>query len=88
MVHPKSSFRRPIIFTKTGGKSHAENIAVGHSWGHCGTGRSDAQKDVCGGVTTNLGKDVQDKLLSALVAAVAALVCAAIDYLTKEEPKS
>lgn len=34
---------------------------------------------------TDGGKGIQDKLLSVLVAAVAALLCAAIDYLTKEE---
>lgn len=34
---------------------------------------------------TDGGKGIQDKLLGVLVAAVAALLCAAIDHLTKEE---
>ena len=34
---------------------------------------------------TDGGTDIQDKLLGVLVAALAALLCAAIDHLTKEE---
>lgn len=38
-------------------------------------------------MNTDARKELCDKLLSVLAATAAALVCAAIDYLTKEEPK-
>lgn len=64
---------------------HVENAAAGHPWDHSGACRPAAPGGLQPGVMTNGRKAIQDKALSVLVAAVAALLCAVIDHLTKEE---
>ena len=66
-------------------KNHAESTFTGYPWDHSGAGRSTAPRRLRLGVMMDGGKGIQDKILSVLVAAVAALLCAAIDHLTKEE---
>lgn len=62
-----------------------QNAAVSHSRCDSGACGPAAPEGLRPGVTTDGNKAIRDQVLSALVAATAALLCAAIDHLTKEE---
>lgn len=72
------------IFIKTRRRKHAENAVVCHSRSVGRAVGSAAAQSMHYDVTTQKN-EIQEKLISILLAAAAALLCAAIDYLTKEE---
>lgn len=63
---------------------YVESTVIGHPWGDPGACRSGDPDDLHVEVT-NMRKDIQSSVLGVLIAAAAALICAAIDHLTKEE---
>ena len=65
-------------------KIHVENAVSGHPRGDSGVGRSGDPNDLYAEVIA-MRKDIQNRILGILTAAAAALICAVIDYLTKEE---
>ena len=63
---------------------YVENTVIGHPWGDPGACRSGDPDDLYVEVT-DMRKDIQSSVLGVLIAAAAALICATIDYLVKEE---
>lgn len=72
------------IFSETRRRKHAENAFIRHSRSVGRAVGSDAAQGMCRDVTTQKN-EFQEKLISILLAAAAALLCAAIDHITKEE---
>lgn len=72
------------ILLTIGRQTYAENTVIGHPWGGSGACRSDDPDDLYTEVT-NMRKDIQGSIIGVLLAAAAALLCAVIDHLTKEE---
>ena len=67
-------------------KNHAENTFVCRSRYYCGISRSASAAGLLNGVNTmNQKKDALEKLAGVLLTAMAALLCAAIDYLMTTE---
>lgn len=67
-------------------ENHAENTFVCRSRYYCGIGRSASAAGLLNGVNTmNHKKDALEKLAGVLLMAMAALLCAAIDYLLDQE---
>ena len=65
-------------------KIYVESTVIGHSWGDSGACRSDDPNDLCAEVM-DMRRDIRSDLLSVLIAATGALLCAVIDHLAKEE---
>ena len=65
-------------------KIYVESAVIGHPWGDPGACRSDDPDDLYAEVT-DMRKDIQGSIMGVLLAAAAALLCAVIDHLTKEE---
>lgn len=63
---------------------YLESTVVGHPWGNSGACRSGDPDNLYVEVR-DMRKDIQSSILGVLIAAAAALICAAIDYLAKEE---
>lgn len=82
---PRSGFGIFTLIGK-GGVNHAENTFIRDSRSHRGTDRSavPAALHRCG-VNQQERGDVQEKLLGVLLAAAAALLCAAMDYVIKQK---
>lgn len=76
----------PVFFDfhKKEEENHAENAFICHSRCHCGISGSASQKGMHNS-GMNERNEVQEKLLGILLAAAAALLCAAIDYFMKQE---
>ena len=76
----------PVFFDfhKKEEENHAENAFVCHSCRHCGISGSASQAGLHNG-GVNERNEAQEKLLGILLAAAAALLCAAIDYFMKQE---
>ena len=71
-------------FTDIRRRKHAENAFICHSRSVSRDVGSAAAQGMCRDVTTQKN-EFQEKLLSILLAAAAALLCAAIDHITKED---
>jgi ribonuclease I len=67
-----------------GRQIYVENTAISHPWGNSGACRSDDPDDLYAEVT-DMRKDIQGSIMGVLLAAAAALLCAVVDHLTKEE---
>lgn len=76
----------PVFFDfhKKEEENHTENAFVCHSCRHCGISGSASQAGLHNG-GVNERNEAQEKLLGILLAAAAALLCAAIDYFMKQE---
>lgn len=66
-------------------ENHAENAFICHSRRHCGVGRPAFAAGMHRGVTADQRKDAQKKLAGVILAALAALLCSAIDYFLNQE---
>ena len=73
-----------LILCWKGEGKHAENAFIRHSCRHCGISGSASQAGLHNG-GVNERNEAQEKLLGILLAAAAALLCAAIDYFMKQE---
>ena len=72
------------IFTEMRRRKHVENAFICYSRSVGRAVGSVAAQGMCRDVTPQKN-EIQEKLLSILLAAAAAFLCAAIDYHTKEE---
>ena len=75
-----------LILCWKGEGKHAENAFIRHSRRHCGAGESAVPAGLYHrGVNQGDHQEAREKLLGVLLAAAAALLCAAIDYVIKQE---
>ena len=75
-----------LILCWKGEGKYAENAFIRYSRRHCGAGESAVPAGLhYDGVNQNDRQEAQEKLLGILLAAAAALLCAAIDYVIKQE---
>ncbi len=65
-------------------KIYVESAVIGHPWGDSGACRSDDPDNLCAEVM-GMKREIWSSFLGVMVAAAAALLCAVIDHLTKEE---
>ena len=83
---PQTQLPAFLILCWKGEDTHAENALIRHSRRHCGAGESAVPASLHHrGVNQNDRQEAREKLLGVLLAAAAALLCAAIDYVIKQE---
>ena len=83
---PQTQLPAFLILCWKGEDTHAENALIRHSRRHCGAGESAVPAGLHRrGVNQNDRQEAREKLLGVLLAAAAALLCAAIDYVIKQE---
>ena len=86
MFTPRSQLPAFFILRWKGEGNHAENAFIRHSRRHRGTGESTVPASLHHrGVNQDDRQEAREKLLGVLLAAAAALLCAAIDYVIKQE---
>ena len=86
-VYASSAVSDIFHFYRERRTNHAEKAAERDPQDHCGSDRSGASLDLCGGVTDTRHAFLE-KVLGALLAAAVAAICAAIDYLLDKENAS